>query len=87
MIRNLWQMKNAGYFDNCKGILFGRPLFIREDYGIKFHEAVLEALKNLNIPIIYDADIGHIAPQMSIVNGGILDVNYERRKRKDRNNI
>ncbi len=81
VLRNLWQMKNAGYFDNCTGILFGRPLFIREDYEMKFHDAVLEALKYLNVPIIYDADIGHIAPQMPIVNGGILDVSYVRRKR------
>ncbi len=87
VLRNLWQMKYAGYFDNCIGILFGRPLFVREDYGMKFHEAVLEALNDLNIPIIYDVDIGHIAPQMPIVNGSILDVSYEKRKRKDRNNI
>lgn len=79
---NLWQMKNAGYFDNCIGILFGRPLFVREDYGMKFHEAILEALKDLNIPIIYDVDIGHIAPQMPIVNGGILNVSYENGKGK-----
>lgn len=82
VVRNLWQMKNAGYFDNCTGILFGRPLFVREDYGIKFHEAVLEALKDLNVPIIYDIDIGHIAPQMPIVNGGILDISYENRRGK-----
>lgn len=82
VLRNLWQMKNAGYFDNCIGILFGRPLFVREDYGMKFHEAVLDALKDLNIPIIYDVDIGHVAPQMSIVNGGILDVSYENGKGK-----
>lgn len=87
VLRNLWQMKYAGYFDNCIGILFGRPLFVREDYGMKFHEAVLEALNDLNIPVIYDVDIGHIAPQMPIVNGSILDVSYEKRKRKDRNNI
>lgn len=82
VLRNLWQMKNAGYFDNCIGILFGRPLFVREDYGMKFHEAVLEAVKALNIPIIYDVDIGHIAPQMPIVNGAILDVSYKNGKGK-----
>lgn len=70
----LWQMKNAGYFENCKGIIFGRPLMIREDYEISFQEAVRDALGNLDIPIICEADIGHVAPQMPIVCGAILEV-------------
>lgn len=82
VMRNLWQMKSAGYFENCRGIIFGRPLFVREDYGVKFYEAVLGALKDLNIPIIYDIDIGHVAPQMSVVNGAIIDVVYEKGKGK-----
>lgn len=71
---NLWKMKNAGYFKYCKGILFGRPLFVREDYNMKYYDAIKIAFENLDIPIIYDADIGHIAPQMPIVNGGVLEV-------------
>ena len=77
---HLLQMKNAGYFKNCKGIIFGRPLFIREDYDIKFYEAVKDALGDLNIPIIYDADIGHVSPQMAIVNGAILDIESKKGK-------
>ena len=26
--------------------------------------------------MVYDADIGHVAPQMPIVSGGIIEVNY-----------
>ena len=29
---------------------------------------------DLNIPIILDSDIGHIAPQIPIVNGSIIHV-------------
>ena len=75
--RVLWQMKNAGYFNNCSGIIFGRPCMIREDYGMSFNQAVEEVLKSLDIPIICDADIGHIPPQMAIVNGGILEITSE----------
>lgn len=77
---NLWKMKNAGYFKYCKGIVLGRPLFVREDYGLSYIDAVREVLKDLNIPIICDADIGHLAPQISIVNGAILDVKYKNGK-------
>ena len=75
--RVLWQMKNAGYFNNCSGIIFGRPCMIREDYGMSFNQAVEEAVERLDIPIICDADIGHIPPQMAIVNGGILEITSE----------
>ena len=78
--RVLWQMKAAGYFENCNGIIFGRPLFIREDYETSFNEAVRNALKDLNIPIICDADIGHVSPQMAIVNGAILKITSENGK-------
>ena len=80
LFRILWQLINAGYFKYCKGIIFGRPLFIREDYEISFHEAGNEALKDLKIPIITGADIGHVAPQMAIVSGAILDITSTKGK-------
>lgn len=80
--RTLWQMKSAGYFKYCKGIIFGRPLFIREDYETSFNEAVKIALEDLQIPVICDADIGHVSPQMAIVNGAILKITSENGKGK-----
>lgn len=80
LYRHLWQMKNAGYFEYCRGIIFGRPLFIRNDYDISFNEAVKDALGELNIPVICDADIGHVSPQLAMVNGGILKITSENGK-------
>ena len=70
----LWQMKNSGYFNNVKGIIFGRPLAFRQDYDITFEEAIKEVIGDLNIPIICGTDIGHVGPQMAIVNGGIMKI-------------
>lgn len=78
--RTLWQMKSCGYFKYCKGIIFGRPLFIREDYETSFNEAVKSALNDLQIPVICDADIGHVSPQLAIVNGAILRVTSKNGK-------
>lgn len=78
--RTLWQMKNAGYFENCKGIVFGRSLIVREDYDISYINASLDALKEYDFPIIFGADIGHVAPQIPIINGSILEVNSENGK-------
>ncbi len=80
--RTLWQMKSAGYFRNCNGIVFGRPLFVREDYETSFNDAVKLSLADLNIPVICDADIGHVSPQMAIVNGAILKIVSENGKGK-----
>lgn len=82
MFLTLWQMKEAGYFENCNGIIFGRPLFIRNDYGIDFNQTVKDVLGNLDIPIICDADIGHVAPQFAMVNGAILEVTSQEGKGK-----
>lgn len=80
LYRFLWEMKNAGYFKYCNGIIFGRPLFIRNDYDIEFNQTAKDALEELEIPIICDADIGHVAPQMAIVNGAILKITSENGK-------
>lgn len=78
----LWQMKNAGYFRNSKGIIFGRPIMLKEEYDMTQEECIKQALKDLNIPIIYNADIGHIAPQIPILSGGILEIECKNGKGK-----
>ncbi len=78
-------MKNAGYFENCKGIIFGRPLMVRKDYEISYEQTLKDALSSLDIPVIYDADIGHVSPQLPIVSGGILEVECENGKGKIKN--
>ncbi len=74
---HLWQMKNAGYFEHCKGIIFGRAFLLCEDYDMNLARVVKDAIENLNIPVILEADIGHVPPQMPIVNGSILEVTCE----------
>ena len=83
--RTLWRMRNMGLFENCKGIIFGRPLMVREDYEISYKDSIVDAIGELNIPIIMNADIGHLAPQIPIVTGSILEVNSKNGKGSIRN--
>lgn len=80
LVRTMWQMKNAGYFEYCKGILVGRSLFLREEYGIDLPKAFKQGLDGLNIPVIYDMDIGHVAPQLPIIIGGKINVTSSKGK-------
>jgi len=77
---HLVQFKYAGYFENCKGIILGRVAKIREDLGLTLEEILEKSIGDLNIPIILDADIGHVMPQLAIVNGAIIDVISENGK-------
>ena len=47
---------------------------------LSFKEALKEVLGSLNIPIIYDFDLGHVSPRMTIINGAIANIHYKNHK-------
>lgn len=68
--RAIWQMKNAGWFSYVKGFLIGRPaVFGQEMMGLDQYHAVCDLLAELDVPVIMDADIGHLSPMMPLVCG------------------
>lgn len=69
--RAMWQMREAGWFKYVKGFLIGRPLCYGEElFGLDQYDAVLEIIKEYDVPVIMDLDIGHLAPAMPIICGG-----------------
>lgn len=75
--RALWQMYEAGWFKYVKGFIFGRPANPFEMYGLNHVDAALDmTVKKLQVPVIIDADIGHVSPMMTIINGAMADVNF-----------
>ena len=75
LIRTLWKFNELEYFKYTKGIIFGR-----NGQEISYnYETMEEAIKDsvlskLNVPIIYDADISHKGPCMTIINGSIATI-------------
>lgn len=70
--RALFQLKQAKWFKYCRAFIIGRPLCYRQRvFGITHYRAIKEALGNLHLPIIMDADLGHFAPSMPIVTGAL----------------
>lgn len=65
----LWHLKEAGWFEHGNGFVFGRPAFFTSAYGISYKEAVEAVLAKLHVPIVYGADIGHMAPRFTMING------------------
>lgn len=75
MIRGLWQLKEAGWFKYTKGFIFGRPIMRKSSYDISYEDSIKKVLEGLNVPIVVDADFGHTAPRMTLINGSYVEIN------------
>ena len=78
--RALWQLREAGWFANVKGFLIGRPLcYGQEMMGLDQYRAVIDILGDLGAPIVMDADIGHLPPQMPLLMGSLASVTADEK--------
>lgn len=81
IIRTLWKLNEFEYFRYCNGVIFGRcgndNSYLDYDMKTCIEDSVLS---KLNIPIIYDADISHKGPSMTIINGSIAMIKCENGK-------
>lgn len=74
--RALWQMFHAGWFENAKGFLIGRPYHYGEEVmGLDQYHAVYDILHILDVPVVMDVDLGHLPPMMPLINGAYSLVN------------
>ncbi|MCR5763751.1 MAG: LD-carboxypeptidase [Treponema sp.] len=69
--RAIWHLDECGWFEKAKAFIIGRPLaaWKQEFMGVNQYNAVTDILSKYNVPIIMDADVGHIAPAMPLVMG------------------
>lgn len=77
--RALWNLDRAGWFKNAKGFVIGRPAaaWKQEMMGLDQYSAVTGILGKYNVPIIMDADVGHLAPAMPIISGAMVNISVE----------
>lgn len=81
--RRLWQMREAGWFENVNAFLIGRSFAFSKSVGdFTYLDAINKALYDLNVPIIFNVDIGHVPPQLTIINGSYAKVEYDDGKLK-----
>lgn len=72
--RAMWQMEHADWFKHVKGFLIGRPRSGESIMGLDAYEAVLPIIEKYHVPVIFDLDIGHLAPMMPLVVGSMAQV-------------
>ncbi|QOV12003.1 S66 family peptidase [Viridibacillus arvi] len=78
--RSLVQMKLAGWFEQCSGIMFGRSDANTPVNNYTVEDVYKELSDELGIPIIYDMDCGHVPPQITFINGAYAEVEVEEGK-------
>jgi muramoyltetrapeptide carboxypeptidase len=74
--RSLHQLRYAGWFDHAAVVLIGRTNAPAGtgDGGLTQDEAVLDALGGIDLPIVFDLEIGHVPPHLPLLNGAAARV-------------
>ena len=74
----LWRMNEFDYFKYVKGFIFGRNGVEKSVLGYTMKETLEDSvIGSLNVPIIFDADISHKGPCLTIINGAIATIESE----------
>ncbi|MCR5719182.1 MAG: LD-carboxypeptidase [Lachnospiraceae bacterium] len=78
MRRAMWHLDQCGWFKYVKGFIIGRPLdFNNEMMGLDQYTAILDVASKFDVPVIMDADLGHLPPSMPLISGSFADVNVK----------
>lgn len=78
LTRALLSLRLQGWFNNLSGILIGRSAVAETSDPDKHNylDALITSLADMGIPVLYDVDIGHVPPQLSLINGAIATVQF-----------
>jgi len=79
LARTLHGLRQAGWFDEAAGVVFGRsavPDAIASGGEFTQDHALERALGDLPCPVLLDLDIGHVAPQWSLVQGALARLEW-----------
>ena len=70
----LLQLKESGWFNYVKGVIVGRVLFPNSYTTMTYQNALKKVFGS--IPLIFNADIGHVPPKMTLINGCIANISF-----------
>ena len=68
----LFRMKDMGLFRTARAFIFGRVCYPGSFGDFSYAEAAQKAIGD--VPMIFDADIGHVPPKMTVINGAMGEI-------------
>jgi hypothetical protein len=72
--RALFQLKHTGWFAHTAGFVFGRSLNGGAMMDLDEAGAVLPVLEEYRVPVILDADFGHLPPAIPLICGSMAEI-------------
>ena len=80
--RMLYALKNAGYFDNLKGLIIGGTGVKKDDddIGETIKQIILKHVKNKAYPVIFNFPAGHVVDNRVIIFGKEASINVKKDK-------
>ena len=74
--RCVHRLRYAGWFDHAVALLIGRTHAPpgTDDGGLTQDEAVLDGVAGLDVPVVFDVEIGHVPPHLPLLNGALARV-------------
>jgi muramoyltetrapeptide carboxypeptidase LdcA involved in peptidoglycan recycling len=78
--RAIWNLKEAGWFDTAYGFVIGRPRasWKQSMLGVDQYNAVTDVVGDMKVPVVMDAEIGHIDPMLPVVMGATARVDVKQ---------
>lgn len=70
------KLQEYGIFDVISGLIIGKPQ--NEEYYNEYKQIILDEIRNKNLPIVYNINIGHSTPRCIIPFGVNAKVDIER---------
>lgn len=74
----LTNLDNAGVFDEIKGIIVGRPYKYTLEECNKLKEIILRITNKYDFPILYNANIGHVDPIITLRYGQKIEIDSNK---------
>ena len=66
-----------GLFDYAKAVIIGRTCFTGDASDDDYLEQLERVFGDMDVPLIWNADIGHTRPSFTLVNGAIGHLEFE----------
>jgi muramoyltetrapeptide carboxypeptidase len=81
LVRTLVSLRRQNWFEDLQGLLIGRSSAPEPDgpARLTYREALAAGLEGVKCPVLYDLDIGHQPPQLTLINGARARVRFEDR--------
>lgn len=80
LTRTILSMKFKGVFDQVSALMLGRSAYPKPAHtnDLSYQDVIERHLTDLGIPVLIDMDIGHVPPNLTLINGALAHVTLQQ---------